>query len=102
MTIQDKVDALKARFESYEAIMKEELKKYKVNYERIYVNSLSDDQTIVIVGFIKTISSDDEHHKIRLDEFSVDSLDPNGEPYNLSCYIDFDDFSSEGYGEKGV
>lgn len=102
VTIQDKVDALKARFESYEAIMKEELKKYKVNYERIYVNSLSDDQTIVIVGFIKTISSDDEHHKIRLDEFSVDSLDPNGEPYNLSCYIDFDDFSSEGYGEKGV
>ena len=98
VTIEDKIDALKTRYEKYEVTMKEHLKSQGINYQRIHLNTLKTDETFIVTGFAKSIEEDT---KINFNDFSIDCLDPNGEPYNLVCMIDPSDCEAEGFGLGG-
>jgi predicted DNA binding CopG/RHH family protein len=99
VTNEDKISALKVRYEQYEETIKPTLSSNGINYQRIHLNQLSADSQVVIIGFVKII---DEDTKVKLDEFALDCLDPNGEPYALNCFIDLETIEYEGFEQQGI
>ena len=96
----DKIRALKNRYEKYEEVMKDHLaKNYKIHYQRVHLNQLSSENKVVIIGFAKTTEED---AKIKSDDFLIDCLDPNGEAYSLSCFFDFQEYSQQGFEREGI
>lgn len=99
VTQDDKIEALKKRYEQYEEIMKVHLRNFNIEYKRIHFNQLSADDTVVLIGFVKNV---DEDSKVKIDEFAIDCLAPKGEPYSLNCFIEMDSLENEGFGMKGL
>lgn len=100
VSIQEKIQALKARYVRYEQVMEQHLqKKHGLKYSRIFLNNLNNESEILVIGYMRAIEEDG---KIKSDNFLLDCLNPNDGSYCVNCFIDPDNIELIGFQLQGI